>query len=123
MKTLICTLLFSVLAFAADVTGQYSGTYTATGADGQPRDSGVLVMLKQTGTQITGSGGPDESRQYPIRNGKIAGNTVTGEAVNPDGPVYKLTLTVTGDKMTGSIEINMPDGQKGQAKLNAMRIK
>ena len=123
MKTLIVTFLFAALAFAADVTGKYSGTYTAPGDDGQLRESSVLVILKQTGTAVTGSGGPDESRQYPIRNGKIAGNTVTGEAVNPDGPVYKLTLTVTGDKMAGNIEINMPDGQKGQAKLSATRMK
>ena len=123
MKTLICTLLFSVLAFAADVTGKYSGTYTSTGSDGQSNESGVFVILKQTGTQITGSGGPDESRQYPIRNGKIVGTTITGEAVNPDGPIYKLNLTVTGDKIAGSVEVNLPNGQTGQAKLSATRVK
>src|SRR5262245_40320238 len=122
MKTLVCALILSALAFAADVTGKYSGTYTSTGSDGQQNESGVLVILKQTGTQISGSGGPDETRQYPIRNGKIAGNKITGEAVNPDGPVYALSLTVAGDKITGDVQIKLPNGQVGSAKMTVTRI-
>ena len=123
MKTIACALLLAAVAFAADVTGKYSGTYTAPNSDGQMNESPVLIILKQAGTAITGSGGPDESRQYPIRNGKIAGAKITGEAVNPDGPIYKLNLTVAGDKITGDVQINLPNGQTATAKLDVARMK
>lgn len=123
MKTLILTFLLSALALAADVSGKYTGTFTAIGPDGQPDESEVLIILKQSGTEVTGSGGPDALQQFPIRNGKIAGNTITAEAVSPDGPVYKLTLTVAGDKLTGNVDVSLPDGGGYKAKLAVTRIK
>jgi hypothetical protein len=39
------------------------------------KDSGTAVlMLKQDGAAITGSVGPNEDEQYPIKTGKIEGD-------------------------------------------------
>jgi hypothetical protein len=126
MKLLTCLVgLFMIagLVMAADVSGNYSGIFRSTGSDGQTNESDVYVILKQNGTEITGSGGPDLSRQFPITKGKIAGTKITGEAVNPDGPVYKLNLTVNGEKIAGEVDVVLPDGQVQKGSLTLTKIR
>src|SRR5262245_22903956 len=66
----------TVSAFQAkpvDVTGVWTGTLTPTGG-GNPGPA--HIDLKQKGTELTGTAGPNANRQSPIANGKIA--TVKG---------------------------------------------
>lgn len=121
MKTLVRTLLIAccaIAAFAADATGKWSGTFTPEGQDGQP----AYVILKQSGSALTGSGGPDESQQWPINNGKVEGNRVTGDVTAPDGTIYKLDVVMDGDKLTGGITA-VRDGQTMKAKIELNRVK
>jgi hypothetical protein len=124
MKALFFSLLLAAIAMtaaAADLTGKWSGTFTTQGPDG-PRDSEAFMIVKQTGTQITGSAGPNEAEQWPIKNAKLTGNTLTGEAANPAGPVYKFTLVLTGDRLKGDVDATN-GGQTVKAKLDLGRVK
>ena len=65
MRVLSCILLLLALAMtaaAADVTGKWSGTLAMIGADGKPEaPNSAYMIVKQSGSTLTGSGGPDES--------------------------------------------------------------
>jgi hypothetical protein len=121
MKTLVCSLLFAlcaITALAADVTGKWTGTFTPDGGEPQP----ATIILKQSGTTLTGSGGPDESQQWPIEGGKVDGNRVTGSVKSPDGAVYTIDVTLDGDHLKGSISADM-GGQTMKGKMDVARAK
>ena len=121
MKTLACTVLLALCAmtaFAADVTGKWSGTFTPEGGNQSP----ALVILKQTGDTITGSAGPDDSQQWPMSNGKIDGTKITCDVTSPDGIVLKIALTLDGDKMKGDAAMTR-EGQSMKAVLELTRAK
>ncbi len=121
MKTLVYTLLialFAMTAMAADVTGKWSGSFVPEGQN----PSGAFVILKQTGTTITGSAGPDEGQQWPLTNGKITGNKITGEVTSPEGMVFKLDLVLDGDHIKGAAN-STRDGQTMKATVDLTRQK
>jgi len=60
-------LLLAMNAMAGDLTGKWSGSFKVDGAD---HDVPQLLILKQDGNKLTGSGGPDQSEQYPSRTAK-----------------------------------------------------
>jgi hypothetical protein len=125
-KIALCVLALGVLAFtaaAADVTGKWSGKFAPIGPDGQEHDGSAFVILKQAGTQLTGTAGPDESDQWPMSNGKIQGNKITGEVKDPNGPTYKLDLVLDGEHIKGDITVVAPDGTTQKAKLDVTRVK
>jgi len=121
------TCLFFILALAltaaaADVTGKWSGTFTVTGPDGSAGTSNpAFLILKQSGTTLTGTAGSEEAEQFPIENAKIAGNKITG-TVNPsDGASYAVSLTVDGDRLTGELTITQ-GGQTVKGKIQLKRV-
>lgn len=121
MKTLICTFLFAVFAMtalAADVTGKWTGSFSPEGQDA----SNAIVFLKQSGTSVTGSAGPDEGTQWPLSDGKLVGNKLTGTVSSPDGMVFKLDLTLTGDRISGDVAMTH-DGQTMKGKIDVTRAK
>jgi len=125
MKAFLYTLLLAVVAMtasAADLTGKWSGTFNSEGPNG-PNESGAFMILKQAGAQITGSAGPNEGEQWPIKNAKLTGATLTGEATNPNGPTYKFTLTLAGDNLKGDVTATTPDGRALKATLAVARVK
>jgi hypothetical protein len=121
MKTLAFTLLLclaAMTAFAADVTGKWSGTFSPEGDN----PSNAYLILKQSGATLTGSAGPDENQQWPITNGKIEGNHITGDVTSPEGMVFKIDVTVDGDKITGQANATR-EGQTMKAKIELTRVK
>ena len=123
MRTLLCLLIAVTLAVAADVdvTGKWTGSFNITNPDGETKESTALLILKQSGTEITGTVGPHEDEQEPIQKGKIEGNKITMEAEH-DGHTVKFDLVLTADRMTG--EANMSgDGRTAKAKVDVGRVK
>ena len=53
--------------------------------DGETRDDSAHLVLKQNGTEVTGSVGPNADKQLPITKGTIEGSNVVLEAATPDG--------------------------------------
>jgi hypothetical protein len=126
MRTLLCllALVFSAIALADDVnvTGKWSGSFNITHANGQTEDSTAFLVLKQTGTEIAGTVGPDEDKQLPIQKGKIEGNKITLEADNQGRPL-RFALVLSTDHITGEASMPEDDGGIGKAKLDVTRTK
>ena|SRR5579883_732984 len=114
----LLTAALALVAMAGDVSGKWSGTFTPEGQSA----SGVLMVLKQSGTTLTGTAGPDDSQQWPISNGKVEGNVLSGTTTSTDGVTYKFTLTADGDRLTGTVEAAV-GGQTLKAALDAKRVK
>jgi|SRR5688572_2947792 len=99
---LLCSLLLlSSVAFGADLTGTWQVTITPP-TGGQP-DRGTAT-LKQSGSQITGSLGPDEARQMTISEGMIKDNKVTLKVMQGPDRMTTFDLTLTGEKLVGTVE-------------------
>jgi hypothetical protein len=122
MRIFVCFCLLAALAAVAsgaDVSGNWQGPFTPEDGDGGQG----YVILKQTGSDLTGSGGPDANEQWPLSKGKIVGNKITGEVKDPNGVVYKLDLVLEGDHIKGDVLMTHPDGQTQKAKLDLTRVK
>lgn len=119
MKILLCFLAMATLvsfAAAPDATGKWAGTWTPEGQDSRP----AYAVLKQAGSSLTGTAGPDADTQWAISDGKVSGNTVSLQVTDPDGVVYKVTMSLNGDKLNGDIQINA-GGQTAKAKIELAR--
>lgn len=124
MKTIVlCIFLSLALAFAAsaaDVNGKWNGSFTAETGDA----GSAYLVLSQSGSAVTGSGGPDEGNQWPGLKGTIDGNNFAFEVKSAeDGTVYKATLVLDGDHLKGDVAFTTPDGQTMKAKLDLTRVK
>lgn len=96
--SLVVMLAMAVSAWAADVTGKWTGSMTLNSGGDQP----AFVMLKQSGEVLTGSQGPSQDHQFPITSGRFDGKQVTIEA-HPGGAVFKLSMKLDGNKLTGDV--------------------
>jgi hypothetical protein len=125
MKTLLCSLLVALFALTAaadvNVTGTWTGTFSATGPDGQTHDSGALLILKQNGNEITGTAGPDENQRFNIQKGTIEGNKITLD-VDGGEHVYHVVLTLDEDRLQGTFTAQADAGEV-TAKMDLKRAK
>jgi hypothetical protein len=118
---ILWVIALSAVSLFADVTGKWSGSFDVT-VNGETKADTAVLNLKQAGTKITGTAGPNEEKQMRIRSGSIDGNTLTLE-VGPDDndhPVIYLTLVVDGDHMTGNAKAGTEE-HKMTAKLDLKR--
>ena len=107
MRSLLFSLfLLAASAFGADVTGTWTGTALANG-ESHP----LHLMLKQQGETITGSGGPDESKQYPMQKGTVKGDKVAFDIVLEEGLLH-FEFTAGAEEMTGTVQHTGPDGSE-----------
>ena len=121
MKTLVCILLIAVCAIsapAADVSGKWSGEFIPEGQEASP----AVVILKQTGSTVTGSAGPNGEDQWPLSDGKLLNNRLTGLVTAPNGATYKLDLVLEGDHIKGTIVVTR-DGDSLKASIDVTRAK
>jgi opacity protein-like surface antigen len=120
-KIFVCTLMIAALALtamAADVSGKWTGTFTPEGQDA----GNAYMVLKQSGTTLTGTAGPDENQQWPISSGKVEGNKLSGQVTSPDGATYKFTLMLEGEHIKGNVEAKSGD-QSIKGMLDVTRAK
>ena len=126
MKILLCLFVLAAIALAipadTDVSGKWTGTMTRTGPDAGGESSPATLILKQTGGEITGTGGPNEGEQFPLKKGTITGDKVTLEIEPRENQSIKLELVLAGEKMTGEITMSR-DGQSRTGKLEVARTK
>lgn len=102
---------------AADATGTWTGTLTPAGQEPGP----AHAVLRQEGTTLTGTAGPDASEQHAIQNGKAENGTLTFE-IPTGGGLMKVTLQQQGDVMNGQV-LRERDGQTLEAKVALKRTK
>jgi len=125
MKVFACFLLLLGLALsaaAADITGNWSGTFNITGPGGETKESEALLVLKQNGSEITGTVGPNEDERHTIAKGKIEGDKITLVTTGDEGPVITFDLVLEGGHIKGDAS-GSHEGQTMKAKLDVTRVK
>jgi len=111
-------LLCAVAAMAADLAGKWSGSFKAEGAD---HDIPQLVILKQHGSTLSGSAGPDASEQYQLENGRVDGNNVSFQVTTGEWK-FSYNLTVEKDSLSGNLKLEST-AQVRNAKVTLTRVK
>ncbi len=114
------TLLLAGSAYAADVTGKWSGTVTVKTPDGQANEQPAWMSLKQVGSALTGTAGPAADRQSTIQEGKVDGDRVEFK-VSIEDAVVNIRLRADAEQLKGEAIIETPDG-KMTASLNLKRV-
>ena len=117
-KSVFALVLSAVVAFSANVTGKWTGSFIDT-TEGQTKNETACMILNQDGSKITGTVGPTVEEQIPIKAGTIDGNKVTFQ-VAADQQVIIFELTVDGNRMTGEAHAEA-DGQKKTARIDVKR--
>ena len=121
MKAFILMLSLAAMPLgAADLSGKWSGSFEAPNSDGNVRTEPLLLIFKQDGDKLTGSGGPNEGEQHPMKEGKVAGEKVTFEVPLERGSIL-FTLTVTGDQGQGEMKMVREDREQ-TAKVSLKRV-
>jgi hypothetical protein len=123
MKKIACVaglvlLLATVLMAADDLTGKWAGSFDIT-RDGESRKDQIYMVLKQSGTELTGTAGPNAERQMPIQKGKVEGTKVTFE-VQTDQPLIKFELTLADGHLKGEAKAEH-EGSSMKAVVDAQR--
>jgi hypothetical protein len=118
---LLCVFALTVLA-DTDLTGKWSGSFKITAPNGETNDTTAFLVLKQSGSDITGTAGPSEDEQYPITKGKIDGDKITME-LDHEGHMVKLDLVLVADRITGDASMSAEDGGTVKAKVDVGRVK
>ena len=109
----------AVTLFAGDATGKWTGQLVPSDGDGSGRPA--HLVLKQEGTKLTGTAGPDAGEQHTIQNGKAEDGVLTFE-ISQGASVMKFTLRQDGDELNGDIS-RQREGQTQTAKLSVKREK
>jgi hypothetical protein len=125
MRTLLLFIVVAALAGIAiadtNVTGKWSGSLNVTDENGGTKESTAVLILKQSGSEITGTVGPDDGEQHTITKGKIDGDKITLESA--DGNVaIKLDLALAGDRITGNVSA-VGEGRNMKGKIDVTRAK
>jgi len=121
-------LLFAASTLSAyqakpvDLTATWTGTLTrSTGEEGPAH-----IVLKQKGTEVTGTAGPGPDRQVEIANGKVTTvkgvTSVTFDATQPNGTVMKFDLKVVEGRLKGKATAEA-NGEKREATIDVGRAK
>jgi hypothetical protein len=119
---LLSSLLFIFTLSAADLTGRWEGNAEFKRSDGTPGGMSIVLSLKHSGQDVTGSIGPNADEQVPIQKGKFDGQKLTFE-ITADDRVYKLELTLAADKLEGQAKGEDGSGNPMTAKLSLARAK
>ncbi len=117
-KVLLFVLVVVMCRAAGDASGTWSGTFKP---DAEDRTLPLVLILHQDGEMLTGSGGPTEAEQHPLKNGKVAAGRMTFEV--PAGPgVFSFDLKIAGDDITGDLSFKNATESR-TAKVTLKRLK
>ncbi len=117
-KTLVAALLFTCAAFGADITGRWTGTATAKSPDGEEHVEDVMLVLKQDGSTITGTGGSNEGDLRPLVKPALNGDTLTFDVESDEGAVFHVTLKISGETMTGEAKAEV----NGETRIGTLKF-
>ena len=116
MKALFIGLIIAAAAFAADVSGTWSGSFIALRPDGsQDEAKPAFLELKQDGEKLTGKIGQNPEHAFEISEGSLKGDVVTLSASMPEGSL-KVTMKLVDGKLEGELLMEN-NGDKRKATL------
>jgi hypothetical protein len=108
---------------ATSFTGKWEGTFKVQrpdGTEGDPRP--VVFNLAHKGKALTGTAGPAD-QQWKVDKGAVNAGKATFEVQQPDGPLFKFTLTIVKDRLQGEMTGERDGVVRGHAKVDAARAK
>ena len=106
---------------AASFTGKWEGIFKMQRDDGtEGPDNNVEFNLTQKGKVVTGTAGPP-NRQWNVEKGIVEAGKATFEVQQPDGPLFKFTLTVAKDRLEGVMTGESDGTIRGRAKVTAAK--
>ena len=108
---------------AATFTGKWEGTFKmqrSDGTEGDPRP--VVLDLTQKGKLLTGTAGPAD-QQWKVEKGTVNAGKATFEVQQPDGPLFKFTLTIVNGRLQGEMAGEREGVVRGHAKVDAAKAK
>ena len=129
LSILAAVVLVSSAGFARqtappDLTGTWNGVLTSAE---DPKGDAAVLILKQTGTELTGSAGPSPERQLPmLKGGKV---TTTKEGTSATFAVGNETVTLHFDlklvegHLKGALKAERGDGQQRTGTADFERAK
>lgn len=120
MKHFILLALAAITMMASDATGTWTGTLVISRADGT-HDRTAHLVLKQDGTKLTGTAGPNADEQHAIDKGKVEDGILTF-VIADDENMMQFTLKQDGDEIKGDLKRER-DGATETAKLSVKRVK
>ena len=108
---------------ASSFTGKWEGTFTMQRPDGTEGNvQNVVFNLTQKGKVLTGTAGPAD-KQWKIDKGAVGAGKATFEVQQPDGPLFKFTLTIVKGRLQGDMAGERDGVVRGHAKVDAARAK
>jgi hypothetical protein len=111
-----------IAAQTASFTGKWEGSFTRLRPDGTQDTNNVVFDLTQKGKEQTGTGGPPE-QQRKIERGAVDAGTATFEVQQPNGPLFKFTLTIVKGRLQGEMTGERDGVIRGRAKVDATKAK
>jgi hypothetical protein len=108
---------------AGSFTGKWEGTFRmqrSDGTEGDPRP--VVFDLTQKGKVLTGTAGPAD-RQWKVEKGVVEAGKATFEVQQPDGPLFKFTLTIVKGRLQGDMAGEREGVVRGHARVDAAKAK
>ncbi|HYN06182.1 MAG TPA: hypothetical protein VES67_02225 [Vicinamibacterales bacterium] len=115
LTTHIQALLFNVQRF--DVTA-FAGMSAVMLAVTDP----LVFNLTQKGKELTGTAGPTE-QQWKIEKGEVNAGKATFQVQQPNGPLFKFTLTIVKGRLQGDMTGERDGVVRGKAKVDAGKAK
>ena len=105
----------------ANFTGKWEGTFIMQRPDGTEGNAQPVVFnLTQKGKELTGTAGPAE-QQWKIEKGAINAGKATFEVQQPNGPLFKFTLTIVKGRLQGDMTGERDGVVRGRAKVDAAK--
>ena len=118
MKQSLALFLLCAVSMAAEVTGKWSGSFKAEGAD---HSISQWIILTQHGSTLSGSAGPDASEQYPLEDGKVNGNKVSFQVTTGEWR-FSYNLTAEKDVLSGDLKLESTTENRN-ARVTLTRVK
>jgi hypothetical protein len=107
-----------------DVSGAWAGILQIK-MNGETHQESVRAALKQTGTTLEGTAGPDADRQFRIRNGKVIvaeDTTAVSFDLILDGVHTSFDLKLAKGALKGSALVEGEDGQRHEGTVELTRV-
>ena len=102
-------------------TGKWEGTFTMQRTDGtEGNPSSVVFNLTHKGKAITGTAGPAD-KQWPIEKGVVEAGKASFQVQQPNGPLFKFTLSVVKGHLVGDMVGERDGVVRGNAKVDAAK--
>jgi len=104
----------------ASFTGKWEGTFVRQRPDGTEDSNGIVFNLTQKGKVLTGTAGPGE-QQWTVEKGAVADGKATFEVQQPNGPLFKFTLSIVKGRLQGEMAGERDGVVRGRAKVDAAK--